>query len=243
MTYRQLRVALEKLVGSYFGTATIMWGKVKAVAPHTPLILLNLGDINRHYLPINETVNGVPLQVYASTTRLQVDLYTKGLPTSTEACIMAANENTAVYDLTEFVNFLNSGFSDEWCGENDVSLLANRVSDLTALINDTTWDYRAFTEVEVSFTQSTVGFAASMSEGGVPYHDNAVPKFDEEGYPLDREGNRIPDEPPLPVGEDGTPIFPEPEPSGSGERPPGLAEQSTGWFEKVELPKLIKEED
>ena len=241
MTHGELKAAIEKLVSSYFGTASVVWGSVRGVKPTSPLIVLNLGAIRRHYLPIRVGVQGVPTDSYASTTTLQVDLYTQGKRVGEIPGVLSPHENTAVNDLTDFLNFLNSVWVDEWCDVHDVSLLANNVSDLTEVINDTSWDYRAFLEVEVGFTQTAVGGTATNYEGGVPFHSTGVPKYDDEGYALDRDGNRLP-LPPLPLDPDGKPEYPPVEPTPSGGRTQENADNFTGWFEQVEKPEFVKEE-
>jgi len=239
MTQSKLKRIIHELVETYFKAATVTWGMIKTVSPNVPHILLNMSDITRPYQPITQNINGVSCYCYPSKTTLQIDLYTKGIKRGGGVGIRSAYENTAVSDLTDFVNFLNSEYVSDWSEVHDVSVLANNVTDLTAVINETTWDYRAMVEVEIGFTQTAVGHAAIMYENGIPYHSNGVPMFDGEGYELDRNGNRLP-KPPLPLNPDGVPIYPEFQPSPSGGGTQTLAEKSTGWFEQVESPKFTK---
>ena len=227
MNQSELKKIMHSFISSHFGSATVVWGKVKAVNSNAPQIVLTMGDIIRPYQPITQSINGVPINVYPSKTTLQVDIYTKGRPTSNESGVSASFENTAVNEMTEFANFLNSGYSDQWSSDNDVSILVNQVRDLTEIINDTSWEYRAMVELEIGFTQRAVGYAATMIDGGIPYHDNGIPKYDDEGYALDDTGDRLPGLP-LPSDPDGNIIYPEPD-NGSQD----LANQSAGWFEQV----------
>ena len=210
MTYQELKVKLYDLVGEYFaalrGQGNIVWSMAKAVNPNSPMVSLQLGQLNRHYMPTRLDINGVPVDNYQSYTTLQVDLFTKGAAITDEANITAARENTAVNDMIDFVNFLNSAYVDHWCLINDVSIQGNAVRDLTQLINSTSWDYRAMIELEIGFTQNAVGYTGIMFEGGVLY---------------DEDGNLIPEPPPF-------------ETTSSGGRSKDLADQYTGWFEQVE---------
>jgi hypothetical protein len=214
MIQSELKRKLHDLVRAYFGGADIEWGKVKSVNPMEPLITLTMGSIVRTYQPITQVVNGVPINCYPSKTTLQVDLYTKGAKTTNESGVTRAYENTAVNDLTDFLNFINSAYVDDWTGLNDISILANQVHDLTELINDTTWDYRAMAELEIGFTQTAVGYTGTMYENGTQY--------DEDGNPTSR---------------------PKPQfaPTPSGGRTQDLADDFTGYFEQVETP-IYKEE-
>ena len=208
MTQSELKKKLYDLVRSYFSGATVVWGMLSgAVNPSAPLVMLRMGDITRPYQPIKRNVNGVLLYSYPSETTVQIDLFTKGASRNNEAGVSSANENTAVNDLTDFVNFINSAYVDDWSGLNDVSILVNRVRDLTELISDTTWEYRAMAEMEIRFTQTAAGHGGFMYEGGVP---------------LDENGNFV----------SGT--FAN---TPSGGRSPEIADQSTGWFEQVEKVK------
>jgi len=232
MTQRELKQKLYELVSSYFGGAVVLWGKAGAVNPCSPLVVLNMGDIIRPYQPITRIVKGVPVNSYPSQTTVQIDLYTKGGELTDADGVTAAKENTAVDDLTDFVNFLNSVDVDHWSEIHDVSIMANHVSDLTELINDAAREYRAMVELEVGFTQHAVGYGGIMHEAGMPFYENGRPKYDQDGNPLDASGKVIP-------GQPGPPPF---EHTPSGGRTQELTDQFTGWFNEVET-EFIKEED
>ena len=141
--------------------------------------------------------------------------------------------------------------------------MGNAVNDLTELVNDTTWDYRAMTELVVGFTQGAVGYTGMMYENGVPHYENGRPMYDPEtgmplypngqpmydadGNPLDENGNRLPEDvpaplPPLEFDEEGKPIMPKVTQTPSGGRTQELAGQYIGWFEQVDTPEFEKEE-
>ena len=247
MTQSELKQKLYDLVSEYFRSAAVIWGKVKTVNPSVPLIVLNFGAVNRHYLPLTQNVNGVLVNGYPSRTTLQIDLYTKGAAINTSPGVTAAYENTAVNDLTDFLNFINSAFVDDWSELNDISISGKSVNDLTELINGTTWDYRAMIELEIGFTQTAVGHTGTMHESGVPFHRNGCPKYNEEGYALDETGTQILDEDEnpiqLPLDDEGKPIMPEVIITPSGGRTQVLANLYTGWFERVDGPELEHEEE
>jgi hypothetical protein len=239
MTHRELKNAIFSFVSDYFAAATVIWGRNTAVNPRNPMITLHMGNVSRTYVPMTHAVNGVPTHIYPSATTVQVDLFTKGAELVETPDVTAAREDTAVDDLVMFVNYINSLHGQEWCVKNDVTILANQVHNLTDVINDTSWDYRAMVELEVRFMQSAVGFAATMWEGGMPYYSNAQPQFDEDGYALDKNGDRLYDGEGspirLPLDDGGVPILPDVEPTTSGGGSQELADQSTGWFEQVEI--------
>ena len=207
MNQNQVKEILYDLVSEYFGGATVVWGMAKAVSPNVPQVALTMLSLVRPYQPIRSDRNGVPIYSYPSKTTVQVDLSTRGAQLSNDEGITMAHVNTAVNDLAEFASFINSVYVDNWCEKHDVSILVNQVNDLTGLINDTTWDYRAMCELEIGFTETVVGHTGINFESGLAY--------DEEGNPV-----------PLPQPE-----F-EPTPSGGGTQT--LADDYTGYFEQVE---------
>lgn len=242
MKPRELKQKLYGLVCEYFCGASVSWGKVKTVSPNVPQVVLNMSAITRHYHPIVQTVEGVLVNVFPSKATLQIDLYTKGAATNVEPGITAAFENTAVDDLADFMNFLNSAYVDEWGNLHDVSIHCRQINDLTELINDVAWDYRAMVELEIGFTQNAVGHTGTMYEKGMPLYENGRPKYDAEGNLLDPQGNIIPPK----LDGDGNPIpWPPPQftPTPSGGRSQILADQFTGWFEQVEGPNNKQEEE
>ena len=239
MNQEQLKGKIYQFIKSYFGGANVVWGQTKFVDKGTSQITLTMGAIIRHYQSIKMNVNGVPIDCYPSKTMLQVDLRTMGKKTEDEADATSSMINTAVSDLTEFVNFINSDYGSDWCDSHNVSILCKRIDNLTDVINDSAWDYRAMVELEVYFTQIAVGNAGMMFEGGLPFHCNGMPKYDEYGYALDRYGNRIQGRPPLPIGGDGMPIYPDADHTSSGGRTQELADGSTGYFEQVEIKEEI----
>ena len=238
MNQREVKQKLYELVAEYFALlkarGSIVWGKTKPVNPNSPMIALTTSDVVRPSRPNRRYIDGIPHDSYPSKTMLRVNLYTKGAQTSTEEGVMARNENTAVSDLTDFVDFINSVHVDHWCGRNGISLRPFPVQDLTELTNDTSWEYRALLELEVGFTQSASGYTNMSYEGGIPLHGNGAPKYDSEGFALDPDGNRLPD-PPLPLDPDGRPIYPPATPNNSGGGTQELADDFTGYFTEVEI--------
>ncbi|MDR1687275.1 MAG: hypothetical protein LBS21_01525 [Clostridiales bacterium] len=202
MTQRQLKEKLYRLAETYFRGATIVWGKVKKVKPNSPLIVLTAGSVVSTYQSITETAKGIPVTCKPSKTTLQVDLYTKGETISDGGFLIT--ENTAVNDLAEFLNFLDSPFVEDWRTENDVSIITGQVKDLTTLVNESSWEFRAMTELEIGFTQFSSGYTGTNYENGL--------ETDENGNQTEKPFN--------------------PTPSGGGSQE--LADGFTGWFEQVE---------
>ena len=261
MTQSELKEKLYDLVAVYFASldpGNIVWGKTKPLKPNSPMVSLGLAQVQRPYRPARQYVDGVIPDSYPSSTILRIDLFTKGAPTTDKPNVTAQNENTAVNDLSDFANFLNSVYVDHWCGNSGVSLRARTVQDLTAINNETSWQYRALLEIDVGFMQNATGHTATSFEGGVPLHvngkpmynsetgmplyDNGQPMYDDHGYPLDMNGDLLPDGEtaplaPLDTDDEGVPIMPPVELTSSGGRSQELAKDFTGFFTEVEGPE------
>ena len=261
MTYGELKDRLYGLVAEYFAALDarggLVWGKTKPVRPDGPMVSLSLGQVKRPYLPMRRTVGGIALDSYPCSAALKVELFAKGAPTSDETGMAARNENTDVCDLAGFADFLNSEYADSWRAETGIALKANRVQDLTSLVGQTSWQYRALLEIDVGFMHHAAGHSAGNFEGGIPLHPNGRPKYDREtgmplydnglpmycaeGSPLGPCGERLPggETPPLPPppkNGGGTPLIPPKTPDSSGGGSQALADMETGYFAEVEGP-------
>ena len=171
MTQLELKEKLYDLVCEHFALlkkrGNIIWGRSKAVYPGSPLVVIYMTNIQRPFLPTREYINGIINDNYPISTILSVDLVSHGEPVTDEPNIASQNKNTAVSELLDFANFINSVYVDNWCNINNISLRVRAVQDLTAIINDNAWQYRALLEIDVGFIQTASGYTA---------HDNKSPK-------------------------------------------------------------------
>ena len=124
-------------------------------------------------------------------------------------------ENTAENDMLLFFNFLNSPYAVRYCNEHDIAIvLNNSVQDLTGIINDTEYEFRAMLEFEVRFTQLAVGDTGTLSPDNIK---------------KDNEGNTI--------------ITPDKSDTGSSGGNDGLKDNEGEYFTNVRInKKLMKEE-
>jgi hypothetical protein len=209
-----LKALLRERTEAYWGSATVAWGATNKVKPSAPLVVLRLGTVTRATQPVTQMINGIVFAAYPSETMLQVDLFTKGNPVSTSTG--KYNENTAAGDLLDFVNFLDSPATVEWSNKHDIGIMLNSgVQDLSEVINDSQWQYRAMVELRVTFTQWAAEYNGLLSESSIVFDDNGQP-----------------------VGVDA--INWTPTASGGGTQ--DLADATTGSFEEV-IPEIEKEEN
>jgi hypothetical protein len=167
LNQRELKNHLYELVSTYFAGATVIWAQTNTVKPPAALVTLKTGLITRTLYPIMEVRNGVSCGYYPSKTALEINLFTKGAPIVSEGETIAY-ENTAVADLTEFLNFVGSPHVIAWCLERDIDITpSSDVLDVTALISDTQWEYRAMVELEIDFVQYAIGATGILDETSI----------------------------------------------------------------------------
>lgn len=156
MTHKELQEHILKIVSDFFVGATVLWQGTNATKPAPPLVTIHLGNIKRSTHPITQWDDGIPVSYYPSTAPLKVNLYTQG------ESIKIGNEtayiNTAVSDLTDFCNYIDSPEVNNYFTLNDFSiLLSSDIQDLSSIIDDIDAQYRAYAEFTVDFTQMTAG--------------------------------------------------------------------------------------
>jgi hypothetical protein len=128
--------------------------------------------------PISIFRDGDYFAAYPSSTTLQIDLFTKGKQWDGDYF-----ENSAESDLLGLLNFLDSPASVNWCQLNDIAMQTqNAVRDLSEVINDTQWQYRAMCELSIGFTEWVGEYEAVL--GG----ESIV--FDADGNPIGIDGSK-----------------------------------------------------
>ena len=169
MDLGEAKEAFRELTVKYFPNITVAYAKQsQMVKEDTPLVMLTFGVINRPTNPPTQIIDGRPVSYYETSVPVQIDLFTKGRKRKVAKGISVAYENTAAEDLTKFVDFLNSEYAIQYCSERDIAVIVpNAVTDLTDLINDTSYEFRAMVEVELRFTSTAVGYSGTLSEKSI----------------------------------------------------------------------------
>ncbi|GHU97427.1 hypothetical protein FACS1894208_12760 [Clostridia bacterium] len=176
MTLNRLKSVIFTHIAAYWGGAMVVWGSTNKVKPIAPLVVLRLGTVTRATQPVTQLINGIVFSAYPSETTLQVDLFTKGRLNEVEGSASGYYENTAESDLLNFVNYLDSTATIEWSSQNDVSVsLMSGVQDLSEVINDSQWQYRAMVEIRLTFTQWSAEYNGILIEASIVFGADGVP--------------------------------------------------------------------
>lgn len=244
MTLSELRKNLHDLVSMYFGTATVIYAKQSFIAkPENPLVTISTGSVNRPINPPTRIIDGKPVAFYPATVPVQIDLFTNGQQTEIAPGFTGVVENTAADDMISFCDFLNSLYVISWCQKRDMAIvIPNDVQDLTGLVHDTNYQFRAMLEITVYCTMTAIGYAGVLDANSIK-HTGTTP----DGKHYEYTGGDV-------QGDDVEEITPVIKPSvqpdtkqpdgttdsggSSAEEPKNnelIEEETNGYFEKVEV--------
>lgn len=173
MDIKGVKETMLELTKYYFQNATVMFGQQSHIAKQgKPLVKLYTGVVTRPLNPPTKIIDGRPVSFYPSTVPVQIDLFTMGQKKELAHGFTPVMENTAADDMLSFVDFLNSEVAVQYCHQRDIAIVVpNTVQDLTGLINDTSYEYRAMIEVMVYFTSTAVGYSGTLSENSIVHKD------------------------------------------------------------------------
>ena len=245
MRLKEAKELFLSITKEYFSSAIVIFSNQSRVAkPSLPLITLHPLNLRRHKNAIYTTVDGLVVASYHSRIPIQVDLFTKGAPViDDETGKIVAYDDTAVEDLTEFVDFLDSLYVLEWSHNHDVSIdIEGEVQNLTGIVNDTNYEFRARVTVLFDFIHRTVGSASVLKEVSIQY-PVVKPDMEEPAYtpekPLTQTSNTGSYVDEAEKQEENAIVVPEFSQTSTGGGSEELAAADIGYFTEVE----IKEEE
>lgn len=164
MTLSELKDYVYNLVSEYFKGATVVWAEQYMVSFQLPLVTLKMKDLSLPLFPIRMEDKKAPVDCYEVSRGLEINLYTKGKEIKVNGK-MIGTENTAVDDMLCFLLYLQSDYVTEKNADHNVNLLPSApVQDLTALVNDTRYEYRSMQEFTLHFVLENYGFAGQSTK-------------------------------------------------------------------------------
>ena len=188
MRVKTAKELFRQITKVYFNEANVIFAQQsRAAKPKLNLVVITPGVIRRPYMANYGASKEELIGSYETRMSIIVDYFSKGTPitdASTDAVV--AYDNTAMDEMIGFANYLNSKYVTDWCYMNDVAItIDDDAQDLTGIVNDNNYEYRARLSVQFYFTQRAVGQAAigSVEEDDVIRYP--VPL--EEILPLDNE--------------------------------------------------------
>lgn len=175
MTTEQAQLLFEQLVKEYFAGAVVRWCETNQVKPPYPFVALKLTNVSRSVHPDEYGDEEISRQ-YLCTGRVTLNLYTGGRkPTAKPGMSAPPPRNTAVSDLQGFLHFLGSDAGQEFLEEHNISILEEgNTLDVTALLNESKYEYRAQQEFVMSFVDGATGHSG-VTPPAEQGEDNTVP--------------------------------------------------------------------
>lgn len=150
MKINELKEILYNIVKEYFAEANVVWGKIGGVKMPDPLVVLTTGAVTRELFPVTDIINGEVMNYFPSSMTLEINYFPE----------VASKENTAISELEDFLNYINSPYVIDLCANANIAINQEGATrDLTDLEYDTSWRYRAMAEFKVDFMQSALGYA------------------------------------------------------------------------------------
>ena len=210
----------------YFSGATVIWKEGNNSVRKKPYIALKLRSSGKATHSTNVVENGVLHAYKQSKSILEVNLYTEGYVFSVGKNTIPICENTAVSDLEDFCNFVESEMITALCDDENITILQmGDVTDVTALLDGVDHEYRAMVEFEVHFTQDVTGMYGVSTPISYP-----------EGEDNDTDGDESEDSVPTLPGEGDKPEIVIPQtfaPTPSGGRTEEQVKSEIGYFVEV----------
>lgn len=160
MNLNEVKNAVYDVVSMFFAGASVIWAEQTNTKPPLPYVTLKMGGVGRTRVPVVDKDNFNKMY-YPSSATMEINLYTAGKPVAAgdqeeEPPVNESTdnyENTAVSDLTEFFNYLESEYTTDYLTGRGVDISLNPpVRDLTSLQNNRGYRYRAMAEAAVSFS-------------------------------------------------------------------------------------------
>lgn len=171
MNLEAVKEVIYDLVSGFFGEATVLWSEQINTKPPLPYVTLKVSGINKTRFPV---LSEDDIRYYPSSTTLEINIYTKGQAITTSNHVTGNHSNTAMSDLNDFFNYVDSEMMVDWLANKgiDISLIPP-IRDLTDLQNDSKYRYRSMAEATVSFAEEADGpygisgmYATPNSSGG-----------------------------------------------------------------------------
>lgn len=165
MTLEQAQQRLYEIIRDFYGVEHVFWAGAKMTTRPTPYVTIQFlnADWDQHPVKVMEEENWVTHRNV--TCPVDINLYTKGVEVRAEGADVAYG-NTALSDLTRLAAYIDSdGITEE--AEDMAISVEMKPRDLSALLKESQYQYRAMMELDVRFTTTEYG-RYGMNSNAVP---------------------------------------------------------------------------
>lgn len=161
----------RQLTAEFFPKAVVIFANQSRVAkPKHPLVVLSPGPVTRSRYSCDEMIDETIISHYRVRQNITVDLFTNGEPVKDDNGAIVGREDNAQDCLLAFANFLSSEYVAEWTEKRNVAVtLEGDVQQMTGIVNDTNYQYRARMNVLFDFILKAVDKTAVLDESSIVY--------------------------------------------------------------------------
>lgn len=238
MRVMQARELFQQLTKEYFADANVVLAnQSRAAKQGQPLVVITQGNLNRPSKPNYSMTDDSIVGHYLSRLSFTVDLFTNGSPVlDPETGMTVSYEDNALEDILSYADFLNSEHTVQWCHANDVAVaIDGDAMNLTGLVNDNNYEYRARLNVLFYFTQQAVEYAAVLGEGSIVYPTGDPDNPYSPEKPVETESPTGGYETDYIKKMNESKVQPDYKPSDSGGGSEELAQERVGYFSEAEI--------
>lgn len=149
---------LRDTVAAFFGPSHVFYAEQKMVKKPEPYVTIKVNSYARTLFPPKEVdEKGYERSYCQINASVDINLYTKGIDVSnTRGTPVYAN--TALDDMDDFVDYLVSDAVTEKLYQKGCTVIPGAdVKDLSALQNESQYQYRSMIEVRLMFTDVSYG--------------------------------------------------------------------------------------
>ena len=151
-----VRERLYELTARFFAGASVLWAEQVNTQAALPYVTIKLGAVRRRAHSVDDPSVG---PCYHCETVAEFNLYTQGRAIPVDGKATGNFINTAVSDLLEFAEFMESPGGIDMLTRPPIGvMLKGEIRDLSFLENDRKHRYRAMAEFDVSFVENTDGW-------------------------------------------------------------------------------------
>lgn len=169
MTLSEANEKIRQIVAGYFGDSHTFYADVKMAKKTTPYVTIKLRGYGRQFFA-NKLVD----QTYYEksyreiTGHVDINLYTQGKDVS-GGVGQKIYINTAMADMEDFLKYLDSDDMQDELVRSDMSMImTDEVKDLSEIVRENTYEYRALAQFDVHLTDVAYGTMGQDGLNNIP---------------------------------------------------------------------------
>lgn len=155
MTIEKAQQMVYEIVRDFYGADHVFWAGAKVTRPPTPYVTIQFLDATRSRFPVKQMVGEDWMTYRDISCPVDINLYTKGAEVKGDGTDIAYG-NTALSDLSHFADYIDSDAITEDMDEMTI-LTEQQPKDMSALLKESQYQYRAMMELRVNFKTETYG--------------------------------------------------------------------------------------